>query len=165
MRERFRRFVDNLDEKTARRELVRAYMQMERCQRILEGDDVSPVTMMDNGLSSDLELFYMCKKRMEELKDQPEKCDRRKTSGMTDYDMANRISTPLTDYVQRVLDDIKEKCSVRERAAAGARPSVQPLIDRYERELVRKKELERTRSKERSPYYLDEICLIFLNGF
>ena len=34
---------------------------------MLRGDDVKPVAMTDNGMSSDLELFYLCKKVREEL--------------------------------------------------------------------------------------------------
>ena len=62
-KEKFRAFVNTLSEKEARKELVLAYLQMERCQQVLEGEDVKPVTMKENGLDSDLELFYMCKKK------------------------------------------------------------------------------------------------------
>jgi hypothetical protein len=40
---------------------------MEKCKNVLKGYDVEPVEMMDNGDSSDLELFYRCKKAAEEL--------------------------------------------------------------------------------------------------
>lgn len=63
----FRQFVDGLPEEAVREELVLAYLQMERCQQVLMGDDVEPVEMMDNGESSDLELFYRCKKAHAEL--------------------------------------------------------------------------------------------------
>lgn len=55
-------FVASLSEKEAREQLSLAYLQMERCIDVLEGEhDVEPVAMKDNGLSSDLELFYKCK--------------------------------------------------------------------------------------------------------
>lgn len=62
-----RAFVAGLSEEDARRELTLAYMQMERCQDVLRGKDVEPLKMKDNGLSSDLELFYLCRKSAEEL--------------------------------------------------------------------------------------------------
>lgn len=55
-------FVASLSEADAREELVRAYLHMERCQQVLEGKEVEPIEMKENGLDSDLELFYMCKK-------------------------------------------------------------------------------------------------------
>ena len=63
----FRKFVDSLTEEQVREQLVLAYLQMEHCNRILHGADVSPVSMLDNGMSTDLELFYECKKVREEL--------------------------------------------------------------------------------------------------
>lgn len=63
----FQSFVCSLSDGVARNELALAYMQMERCIQVLRGEDVEPVAMMDNGESSDLELFYMCKKVREEL--------------------------------------------------------------------------------------------------
>lgn len=62
LRKKFNAFVRGLSEKECRKELVNAYMMMERCMKVLQGEEVEPVTMMDNGESSDLELFYMCKK-------------------------------------------------------------------------------------------------------
>lgn len=50
-----------------RKQLVLAYLQMEKCQQVLRGENVEPVAMKDNGMSSDLELFYLCKKVREEL--------------------------------------------------------------------------------------------------
>lgn len=67
MKDGFRRFIDSLDEKDVRRELLQAYMMMERCLAVLDGKDTGPVAMKDNGRSSDLELFYACRKRMKEL--------------------------------------------------------------------------------------------------
>lgn len=63
----FEEFVGTLTEEDARKELVLAYLQMERCQQVLKGENVEPVEMMDNGESSDLELFYRCKKVREEV--------------------------------------------------------------------------------------------------
>lgn len=60
-------FVDGLSDEQVRRELLLSYVQMELCQKVLRGEDVEPVGMMDNGLSSDLELFYQCKKVASEL--------------------------------------------------------------------------------------------------
>lgn len=56
-------FVASLSEKEAREQLSLAYQQMELCIEMLNGKQgVKPVIMKDNGLSSDLELFYHCKK-------------------------------------------------------------------------------------------------------
>ncbi|WP_277070400.1 hypothetical protein [Prevotella corporis] len=55
-------FVASLSEKQAREQLSLACQQMELCIDVLSGDnDVKPVMMKDNGLSTDLELFYKCK--------------------------------------------------------------------------------------------------------
>lgn len=67
LRKKFNDFVGTLSEDDVRKELVLAYLQMERCQQVLRGEDVKPVTMRDNGESSDLELFYRCKKCAEEM--------------------------------------------------------------------------------------------------
>lgn len=67
MNDQISAFVATLSESEAREQLVLAYEQMELCRRVLKGEDVEPVEMMDNGLSSDLELFYSCKKNAEEL--------------------------------------------------------------------------------------------------
>lgn len=67
LQEIFEKFVGSLTEEEVRKELVLAYMQMERCQEVLDGYDVEPVEMKDNGQSSDLELFYKCKKAANEL--------------------------------------------------------------------------------------------------
>lgn len=65
-------FVASLSEKEAREQLSLAYQQMELCMRVLNGEKgVDPVTMKDNGLSSDLELFYKCKKVADFLKIMP----------------------------------------------------------------------------------------------
>lgn len=67
LRRKFTAFVNQLSPDQVREQLVLAYLQMEKCQTVLKGYDVEPVEMMDNGESSDLELFYRCKKAAEEL--------------------------------------------------------------------------------------------------
>lgn len=67
LRKKFAAFVNQLSPDQVREQLILAYLQMEQCQRVLRGEDVEPVTMLDNGESSDLELFYQCKKAAEEL--------------------------------------------------------------------------------------------------
>lgn len=67
LRKKFTAFVNQLSPDQVREQLILAYLQMEQCQRVLRGVDVEPVEMLDNGESSDLELFYQCKKTAEEL--------------------------------------------------------------------------------------------------
>lgn len=67
LRKRLTKFVNSLGPDEAREQLLLAYLQMERCRQVLRGEDVEPVTMADNGESTDLELFYQCKKVAEEL--------------------------------------------------------------------------------------------------
>lgn len=67
LRKKFNAFVNQLSPDQVREQLVLAYLQMEKCMQVLRGADVEPVSMMDNGESSDLELFYHCKKAAEEL--------------------------------------------------------------------------------------------------
>lgn len=67
LKKRLSVFVNQLSPDECREQLVLAYMQMERCQQVLRGEDVEPVAMMDNGESSDLELFYQCRKVRDEL--------------------------------------------------------------------------------------------------
>ena len=67
LRKKFTAFASQLSPDECREQLVLAYLQMERCQQVLRGEDVEPVAMKDNGESSDLELFYLCKKVAEEL--------------------------------------------------------------------------------------------------
>ena len=67
LRKRLTAFVNQLTPDQVREQLVLAYLQMEKCKNVLKGYDVEPVEMMDNGESSDLELFYRCKKAAEEL--------------------------------------------------------------------------------------------------
>ena len=67
LRKKFTAFVDQLSPDQVREQLILAYLQMEQCQRVLRGEDVEPIEMLDNGDSSDLELFYRCKKAADEL--------------------------------------------------------------------------------------------------
>ena len=67
LRKKFTAFVNQLSPDQVREQLILAYLQMEQCQRVLRGENVEPLTMLDNGESSDLELFYQCKKSAEEL--------------------------------------------------------------------------------------------------
>lgn len=67
LRKKFTAFVNQLSPDQVREQLVLAYLQMEQSQRVLRGEDVEPLTMLDNGECSDLELFYRCKKASEEL--------------------------------------------------------------------------------------------------
>ena len=60
--EKLQSFIATLSDAEARHELLLSYQMMERCRDIIDGKDVEPVTMKENGLDSDLELFYMCKK-------------------------------------------------------------------------------------------------------
>lgn len=67
LRKKFTAFAFQLSPDECREQLVLAYLQMEKCLQVLRGENVEPVSMMDNGESSDLELFYHCKKAAEEL--------------------------------------------------------------------------------------------------
>lgn len=77
LRKKLTEFVRSLTLNDVRGQLVLAYLQMEKCQQVLRGEDVEPVAMKDNGMSSDLELFYLCKKVREELdfSDDNDECD------------------------------------------------------------------------------------------
>lgn len=71
-------FISTLTPEQIKWELKLAYHQMERCIQVLNGEDVAPIKMMDNGLSSDLELFYKCKsvrQELDELKDSNSKTE------------------------------------------------------------------------------------------
>ena len=63
---KFTNFVNQLSPDEVREQLVLSYLQMHRCMQVLRGHDVEPVEMKDNSQSSDLELFYLCKKVAEE---------------------------------------------------------------------------------------------------
>lgn len=67
LRKKFTAFVNQLSPDQVREQLILAYLQIEQCQRVLQGKNVEPFEMLDNGESSDLELFYQCKKAAEEL--------------------------------------------------------------------------------------------------
>lgn len=67
LKKKFTAFASQLSPDECREQLALAYLQMEKCMQVLRGADVEPVSMMDNGESSDLELFYRCKKAAEEL--------------------------------------------------------------------------------------------------
>ena len=103
---KLRGFVNSLSEKEVREELYLAYLQMERCQQVLEGEDVEPVKMRENGLDSDLELFYMCKKMRTEL-DRPADT------------VVKAIMDDAARYVRRIPVKVIEKSSTgrfRERS-------------------------------------------------
>ena len=65
--ERIRAFVYGLSADACREELFKAYLHMECCREVLRGEDCEPVEMKDNGESSDLELYYQCRKVASEL--------------------------------------------------------------------------------------------------
>ena len=67
LKKTIKEFVSQLTPEQLREQLALAYLQMELCIRALKGENVEPVEMMDNGHSSDLELFYSCKKSAAEL--------------------------------------------------------------------------------------------------
>ena len=140
MTQRFRSFIDGLDEQAVRHELLQAYLQMERCQRILEGKETSPVEMMDNGLSSDLELFYMCKKRMMELKGKP-----KSKESVVWPEVETKLNELERQYCQHNAKEIAR------------------LFVRDTENMVRMARKDAMRAVQRSPYFLDEIVLIALN--
>lgn len=75
LRKKFSSFVSKLTPDQVREQLVLAYLQMEKCQQVLKGKRVQPVEMLDNGESSDLELFYSCVKVREELDSFTDECE------------------------------------------------------------------------------------------
>ena len=74
---KFTEFVSRMSDDEVRKQHVLAYLQKEKCQQVMRGENVEPVAMKDNGMSSDLELFYLCKKVREELDfvDDNDECD------------------------------------------------------------------------------------------
>lgn len=67
-KEKVRTFVGGLCEADVRNELLLAYECMERCVCVLKGEaGIKPVKMRDNGISSDLELYYSCKNAAERM--------------------------------------------------------------------------------------------------
>ena len=71
---------------------------MEKCRKVLRGYDVEPVTMMDNGESSDLELFYQCKKTAEELAYLNAELSRRDESGVHQF----FLEIDVTDAIKEI---------------------------------------------------------------
>lgn len=141
MKERFSRFIDGLSEEEVRHELLQAYLQMERCQRVLEGRETSPVTMRDNGLSSDLELFYMCRKRMAELKGEPES---KESAAWPEIE--SKLNELESRYCQRNAERIaRQFVEDTERMVKTARKDAMRAI------------------VQRSPYIWDEVFLIAMN--
>lgn len=64
--DRLRNYICELSEQEVRKQLFLCFCQMERCISLLHGDKkVKPVEMADNGLSTDLELFYTCKRAVD----------------------------------------------------------------------------------------------------
>lgn len=70
LRRKLTAFVNQLTHEQAREQLVLAFLQMERCHRVLNGYEVEPVAMIPfdgrDDLRIDLELFNNCKKAAEE---------------------------------------------------------------------------------------------------
>lgn len=62
MREQLLEYVNGLSVADVREQLVLAFLMMECCCKVLDGERVEPVVMEDNGFSSDLELYYKCLK-------------------------------------------------------------------------------------------------------
>lgn len=94
LKKNFTAFVNQLTPDECREQLVHAYLQMETCMQVLRGADVEPISMMDNGESSDLELFYMCKKVRKELdylNENEGKQDDKKISISVDIDCSEAI--------------------------------------------------------------------------
>ena len=106
LKKKFTAFTSQLTPDECREQLVLAYLQMEKCMQVLRGADVEPISMMDNGESSDLELFYMCKKVREELdyltENEGKQDDKKITIGV-DVDCSEAIKFPRPDvYVMKV---------------------------------------------------------------
>lgn len=102
LKKKFKAFVSELSPDEVREQLALAYLQMELCQQVLRGEDVEPVAMKDNGLSSDLELFYLCKKKAEELallEKEKEKCKAGRITFTAEID---------TSGLERDIDKIKK---------------------------------------------------------
>ena len=96
IRKRLAKFVGGLSNEECREQLLLSYLQMERCQQLLRGEDVEPVDMKDNGMSSDLELFYACKKVREEL----DSFDEEEEEDFPDM----RISVIVSNYTDALRD-------------------------------------------------------------
>lgn len=123
LKKRFTAFVNQLSPDQVREQLVLAYLQMERCQQVLRGEDVEPVAMKDNGESSDLELFYTCKKVREELAYLNEMAHEGKKIGTLELEVKVDVSV-----VPKVKDLYAEKIT------SGKWPFVESVIARWENE-------------------------------
>ncbi len=105
LRKKFTAFVNQLSPDQVREQLILAYLQIEQCQRVLQGKNVEPFEMLDNGESSDLELFYQCKKAAEELSYQNEmvsKPDKTIKFGV-DFDCSEAIN-----QIQKLCEQLKK---------------------------------------------------------
>lgn len=121
LRKKFTAFVNQLSPDQVREQLILCYLQMERCQQVLRGEDVEPVVQMDNGESSGLELFYMCKKVREELDylNQNEgKQDENKITIGVDVDCSGAI-----DHLKDLQKEF-EKLQIVSKKIARPRPTV-----------------------------------------
>lgn len=121
LRKKFTAFARQLSPDECREQLVLAYLQMEKCLQVLRGEDVEPVAMKDNGESSDLELFYMCKKVREELDyiNQNEgKQDKNKITIGVDVDCSEAIG-----HIKDLQKEF-EKLQIVSKKIARLRPTV-----------------------------------------
>lgn len=114
LRKKFAAFVNQLSPAECREQLVLAYLQMEKCMQVLRGEDIEPVAMKDNGESSDLELFYMCKKVREELdslnqEEKSQMTDAHRIKVITQKDYLNSLVKKLDDFFIEVIEDCKKK--------------------------------------------------------
>lgn len=125
LRRKFTAFVNQLSPDQVREQLVLAYLQMEQTQRVLRGEDVQPLTMLDNGESSDLELFYSCKKAAEELAYLNNELSKPETMMGNSFALKVDISKhPLHFDTSDPLNSLKELRKCVERMKFAMRPKV-----------------------------------------
>lgn len=125
LRKKFTAFVNQLSPDQVREQLILAYLQMEQCQRVLRGDDVEPIEMLDNGESSDLELFYQCKKSAEELAYLNNELSKPETMMGNPFALKIDISEyPLHFDTSDPLNSLKELRKCFERMKFDMRPKV-----------------------------------------
>lgn len=127
LRKKFTAFVNQLSPDQVREQLVLAYLQMEQSQRVLRGEDVEPLTMLDNGECSDLELFYRCKKAAEELAYLNNELSKPKTMMGNPFVLKVDISKyykPLHFDTSDPLNTLKELRKCFERMKFAMRPKV-----------------------------------------
>jgi hypothetical protein len=150
LRKKFAAFASQLTPDECREQLVLAYLQMERCSQVLRGEDVEPVSMKDNGESSDLELFYRCKKVSEELGylNQAEK----KFKGKT---ITINVDVDYSEAIKRIKDFKKEIEKSQIEAKKHLAGSMTPRRDVF----VMKVDLE----KYFEPVQFDAGALAFYN--